>query len=148
MFYAYEDAKTPFWINLPQVVLTSIGVILSALFLPRHLIVAGIGLSMSTGYTIAMLLSFILLHKKIGNLGGKRIVFAHLKFTVAAALSGVIGAFLLSRLGDFWATRATAFITAAGIGMIMLIIYFGICWALRVPELRSLITTVRAKLGR
>ncbi|KXZ57409.1 putative peptidoglycan biosynthesis protein MviN [Brevibacterium ravenspurgense] len=148
VFYAYEDAKTPFWINLPQVVLTSIGVILSALFLPRHLIVAGIGLSMSTGYTIAMLLSFILLHKKIGNLGGKRIVFAHLKFAVAAALSGVIGAFLLSRLGDFWASRATAFITAAGIGMIMLIIYFGICWALRVPELRSLITTVRAKLGR
>ena len=87
-------------------------------------------------------------HRKIGNLGGKRIVFAHLKFAVAAALSGVIGAFLLSRLGDFWASRATAFITAAGIGMIMLIIYFGICWALRVPELRSLITTVRAKLGR
>ena len=49
VYYAYEDARTPFWVQVPQVILTAVGVVASGLLLPGAWIVAGIGASMSVG---------------------------------------------------------------------------------------------------
>ncbi len=149
VFYAYEDARTPFWVQVPQVALTSAGVIASGLLLPKHYIVAGIGLSMSVGYGLACLISAWLLRRRLHHLGSRRILLAHLKFIIAGALAGIVGVFIIRALGtDAWDTRTTAFITIAWVGPIMLAVYLVVCWILRVSELRSLAETVRRKLKR
>lgn len=148
VFYAYEDAKTPFFVQLPQVIITSAGVI-AASQLPKPFIVAGIGAAMSFGYMIACVLSAILLHRRIGHLGLVSIIVAHLKFLVAGAAAWAVGFGILQWLGTAaWSRMLTALVTGAVIGAIMLIVYLGVCWILRVGELQQLFSTVRAKVKR
>ncbi|MFB9777761.1 murein biosynthesis integral membrane protein MurJ [Brevibacterium otitidis] len=149
VFYAYEDARTPFWVQVPQVAITSAGVIASGIVLPKHYIVAGIGLSMSLGYTIACLISGWLLHRRLGRLGTRRILLAHLKFIIAGAAAGIAGVLITRAIGiDAWDTRISAAVTIMWVGPIMLAVYLVICWILRVSELRSLVQTVSRKLKR
>src|SRR5690606_4268089 len=65
VFYAYEDAKTPFLIQLPQIIFQSLAV-LSATIFPKSVTVAIIGLVMSLGYLMAMTISFAVLKKRLG----------------------------------------------------------------------------------
>ncbi|GAA4282549.1 lipid II flippase MurJ [Brevibacterium daeguense] len=149
VFYAYEDARTPFWIQVPQVVLTAAGVLAAGFLLPKPLIVAGIGLAMSCGYLLACFLSAVLLRRRIGHLGTGQILLAHAKFAVAGGLSCAAGFGLLRWAGpEAWDGRLPALLTVAWIGLAMLGLYLAVCWVLRVSELRAALETVRRVLKR
>ncbi len=149
VFYAYEDARTPFWVQLPQVVLTSGGVLASGALLPQQFVVAGIGLSMSLGYLFACLASALLLRRRLGHLDSTPILLAHLKFAVAGLLACGAGMGLLAWVGPgAWEARLGALVTVGWIGTAMLVVYLGACWVLRVRELRSVLDTVRRRLNR
>ncbi|GAA4509926.1 murein biosynthesis integral membrane protein MurJ [Brevibacterium yomogidense] len=148
VYYAYEDAKTPFWVQVPQVVLTAIGVVASGTLLPGAWIVAGIGASMSIGYVFAALVSAFLLRRKLARLGAKDLIVSHLKFTVAALVSAGVGAVGMHYLDDgLYSSRLGAFVVCAVGGSIMLAVYLGVCYVLRVRELHQTIATVRTKIG-
>lgn len=148
VYYAYEDAKTPFWVQVPQVVLTAIGVVASGALLPGAWIVAGIGASMSIGYVFAALVSAFLLRRKLARLGAKDLVVSHLKFTVAALVSAGVGAVGMHYLDDgLYSSRLGAFVVCAVGGSVMLAVYLGVCYVLRVRELHQTIATVRTKIG-
>lgn len=148
VYYAYEDAKTPFWVQVPQVVLTAIGVVASGALLPGAWIVAGIGASMSIGYVFVALVSAFLLRRKLARLGTKDLVVSHLKFTVAALVSAGVGAVGMHYLDDgLYSSRLGAFVVCAVGGSIMLAVYLGVCYVLRVRELHQTIATVRTKIG-
>ena len=149
VFYAYEDARTPFWVQVPQVALTAGGVIASGALLPQQFVVAGIGLSMSVGYLFACITSAALLRRRLGHLESTAILVAHLKFAVAGALACAAGMGLLAWAGEgAWAGRAGALVTVGWIGIVMLGVYLGVCWLLRVSELHAVAATVRAKVNR
>ncbi|MCF2586420.1 murein biosynthesis integral membrane protein MurJ [Brevibacterium sp. UCMA 11752] len=148
VFYAYEDAKTPFLIQLPQVIFQSLAVLSASIF-PKSVTVAIIGLTMSLGYLFAMILSFWLLSKRVGGIDIRTILGAHAKFFTAALLAGLAGYGLLFFFPDFalsgwW----QAFVSAAGVGTVMLIIFLGACYLLKVRELHSIIGVVAGKLRR
>ncbi|PMD04799.1 murein biosynthesis integral membrane protein MurJ [Brevibacterium paucivorans] len=148
VFYAYEDARTPFWIQVPQMIVQSAGVIASA-FLPKQYIVAGIGASMSVGYIFALALAVWCLRKRLPSLPIAPTLFAHIRFGLAGVVSGAVGFAMMWFLPDpMWAGRGRAFIVCAVIGCVMLAVFMLAAWLIRVPEMRSLVTTVRAKLGR
>lgn len=149
VYYAYEDARTPFWVQVPQVILTAVGVIASGLLLPGAWIVAGIGASMSVGYLFAAIVSAILLRGKLQRLGTKDLLVSHLKFVVAALVAAAAGATGMHYLDDaFYSSRAGAFVVCAVGGCLMLAVYLGVCYLLRVRELHQTVATVRTKLGR
>src|SRR5699024_8217469 len=149
VYYAYEDAKTPFWVQVPQVVLTAIGVVASGLLLPGPWIVAGIGASMSIGYVFAAAVSAFLLRRKLERLGARDLIVSHLKFLIAALVSAGVGAVGMHYLDDgLYAGRLGAFVVCAVGGSLMLAVYLGVCYVLRVRELRQTVTTVRTKFGR
>ena len=148
VFYAYEDARTPFFVQIPQVLITAAGVLAASQLESQH-IVAGIGAAMSVGNIAACVLSAILLRRRIGGLGLGGIVAAHVKFAVAGLVAGSAGWGLLTLVGHSpWSHSLGALVTIVWIGVVMLVIYLGICWILRVRELRDLQSTVRAKLKR
>jgi putative peptidoglycan lipid II flippase len=149
VYYAYEDARTPFWVQVPQVILTAVGVVASGLLLPGAWIVAGIGASMSVGYLFAAVVSAILLRGKLQRLGTKDLLVSHLKFVVAALVAAAVGAVGMHFLDDsLYSGRAGAFVVCAVGGSVMLAVYLGVCYLLRVRELHQTVTTVRTKLGR
>ena len=148
VFYAYEDAKTPFFIQLPQIIFQSLAVLSASIF-PKSVTVAIIGLVMSLGYLFAMILSFSILKKRLGEIDLKEILTAHLKFLLAAIVAGGAGCGLLYFFPDFaLAGRWQAFATTALVGSVMLAFFIGACYLLRVRELHSIIDVVAGKLRR
>jgi murein biosynthesis integral membrane protein MurJ len=135
-FYAFEDAKTPFLVQIPINGIWAVGNVLSLLFLPARWIVVGVGFSMAVGNAVGALLSLYLLHRKLGHLDGRRVFATHVKFMVAAAAGGVL-AFGLAKgvdavLGDSW----IASVISAGLGgTVILAVYFVLLQRLRVTEL-------------
>ena len=148
VFYAYEDAKTPFLIQLPQIIFQSLAV-LSATIFPKSVTVAIIGLVMSLGYLMAMIISFAVLKKRLGVIDLREILTSHLKFLLAAIVAGGAGFGLLYFFPDFaLAGRWQAFITTAIVGTVMLLFFIGACYLLRVRELHSIIDVVAGKLRK
>ena len=148
VFYAYEDARTPFFIQLPQIVFQSLAVLSASIF-PKSVTVAIIGLVMSLGYLFAMILSFAILSKRLGDIDVRTIAKAHVKFLLAALAAGLAGYGLLLFFPDFALSgRWQAFVATAGVGTVMLIVYVGACFLLRVRELHSIIGLAAGKLRR
>ncbi|WP_209324437.1 murein biosynthesis integral membrane protein MurJ [Brevibacterium renqingii] len=148
VFYAYEDAKTPFLIQLPQIVFQSLAVLSASIF-PKSVTVAIIGLVMSLGYLFAMIVSFAILKKRLGEIDLREILTSHLKFLLAAIVAGGAGYGLLCFFPDFTlAGRWQAFATTALVGTVMLGFFIGACYLLRVRELHSIIGVVAGKLRR
>ena len=138
VFYAFEDAKTPFLVQVPVVVIWAVGNLLSLHLLhsrPQYIVI-GVGASMAASNLFGAAMSFYLLHRRFGQLDGTRLMNTHLKMIIAAGAGGVL-AFLISRvvhtvLGTEW----LAAVVAAGAGGIALIaVYIVVLRRLKVTEL-------------
>jgi putative peptidoglycan lipid II flippase len=135
-FYAFEDAKTPFLVQIPINSIWAFGNLLSLWFLPARWIVVGVGFSMAVGNTAGALLSLYLLHRKLGRLDGRRVFITHMKYLAGAGAGGA-AAWVLARVthgivGDSW----LASLLSAGIGgIVILVVYYIVLKRLRVAEL-------------
>ncbi|WP_166975321.1 murein biosynthesis integral membrane protein MurJ [Brevibacterium atlanticum] len=148
VFYAYEDAKTPFLIQLPQIIFQSLAVLSASIF-PKSVTVAIIGLIMSLGYLMAMIISFAVLKKRLGEIDLREVLTSHIKFLLAAIVAGGAGYGLLFFFPDFsLAGRWQAFVTTGLVGIVMLVFFIGACYLLRVRELHSIIDVVAGKLRK
>lgn len=148
VFYAYEDAKTPFLIQLPQVIFTSLAVWAVA-YIPKEFTVMAIGAAMSLGYLLAMILSFSILHRRLGGIDIPNIVKAHLKYLAAGAVTMVIGFLGLYLINDWFPVgRIAALLEVLVLGLVMLVVYLGVCYLLKVRELHSIIGVVAGKIRR
>ncbi|RAG60332.1 murein biosynthesis integral membrane protein MurJ, partial [Burkholderia multivorans] len=97
----------------------------------------------------AMILSFAILSKRLGDIDVRTIAKAHVKFLLAALAAGLAGYVLLLFFPDFALSgRWQAFVATAGVGTVMLIVYVGACFLLRVRELHSIIGLAAGKLRR
>lgn len=86
IFYSIEDTKTPFYIGVVNVLL-NVGLNLAV---AKHYGTNGLAASVSIATTVAVIISFILLRKKIGNLGTKSFVKALIKTAMASIAMGIV----------------------------------------------------------
>lgn len=149
VFYVFEDAKTPFLIQLPVVATWSLGNLASLWLMPPRYIVVGVGLSMTAGNVLGALLSIKLLRRRLGRLDGARVLGTHLRLVVAAAVAGVLGwatAQGLQRLaGDGWAVTVLATTVA---GLVLVGGYAVMLRLLRVTELDEMLGPLLRRAGR
>ena len=149
VFYAYEDARTPFLVQVPVIVTWTAGNLISLQVLPARYIVVGIGISMSAGNVLGVVLSGLLLRRRLGGLDGRRVLATYLRLALAALLAGGT-AWLVARagqqlLGD--GRAATLAVLIAG----MAVLTGGYLLALRllrVRELGLLLRPLTARLRR
>jgi putative peptidoglycan lipid II flippase len=138
VFYAFEDAKTPFLVQVPIVALWAIGNLLSLALLPAEWVVVGVGFSMTVANTTGAALSYYLLHRRFGDLDGSRLLGTHLKLLFAAAVGGLV-AFLISRgVHQLLGSGRIASMVAALLGGVTLIAIYGLVLRrLKVTELED-----------
>lgn len=86
IYYSIEDTKTPFLVGLVNVALN----ICFNLLVARHFGTNGLAASVSLATTIAVIVSFILLRRKIGNLGTKSFIRALIKTIIASSIMAVV----------------------------------------------------------
>jgi len=153
-FYAQEDARTPFLVQLGVSVFTVIAAVLIArVFPPEHMVFA-----VAACYAIQNVLATVIYHyaltRRIGDYGLSRIVSSHVRILAASLVAGVAGVVTLWLLGGYradgfpWGNQAAALISLAVGGLVMAAVYAVALKLFRVQEFTGLLAPLRAKLGR
>jgi putative peptidoglycan lipid II flippase len=152
-FYALSDGARPFVFTVVQVLVAVTGYFV-VLQLPADRVAVGIAAATSLGITAQAVTAALLLRRKLGGKGGRRIVLRLVQYVLVAVPAMAAGWGVLVLLGG---TRPGGFavsnyveplLSMAVIGTTMAIVYFGILWLLRNPELRAMAAPVLRRLGR
>ncbi|WP_307041007.1 murein biosynthesis integral membrane protein MurJ [Agromyces ramosus] len=152
-YYSLGDTKTPFFFTLIQVVLFIAGA-LACIALPSSWVAFGIALVTTIAGTVQLILAVVLLRRRIGPLDGRRITVTFARSGIALVLPLIAGIALLALLGGTdpqgFALSSVfgAIVSMVIIGAVMAILYFGILWLLRSPELRGFATPIFARIRR
>ena len=131
-FYAHEDTKTPFLINVFQNILN---IVIALVLVDRHGVL-GLGLSFGIAYMVASVVVLWLLHKKYRAVKWLSITSAMTKALIASAFMGA-GVWTFEYLlhpKSGMSQLAELFLCVSG-GMILYVIAL---FALRVPEIQNL----------
>lgn len=153
VFYANEDARTPFYIQLLLAVVYVAGAF-AIQFLPVDQIIYAIAVLYMVGNILSVVISAFFLRRLLGHLDGARIANSYIRMGYAALGAAIAGAGALWLMGSYspdgfaWRDRLTALITVIVVGPIMLVAYFFLLKLFRVSELRDLLRPLLGRLGR
>ena len=153
VFYANEDARTPFYVQLQLAVVYVAGAF-AIQFLPVNQIIYAIAVLYMVGNILSVVISAYFLRRLLGHLDGPRIANSYIRMGYAALGSAIAGAGALWLMGSYspdgfaWRDRLTALITVIVVGPIMLVAYFFLLKLFRVSELRDLLRPLLGRLGR
>jgi putative peptidoglycan lipid II flippase len=145
-FYALQDTRTTFLVNLVAVGTNVILNLLLFALLPRPWKVPGLALGHAAHYTLGSALLLVFLSRRIGGLEGGRILRAVARMfaagVVMAVVAGVLGRAVGGLFGSgFLADLVTVVVgVAAGLGC-----YLGVARLLRVEEIGLLVDVVRRR---
>jgi putative peptidoglycan lipid II flippase len=153
VFYANEDARTPFYI---QLILALVNVVAAFFiqFLPFGQIIFAIAVLYTGGNILSVVVSAFFLRRMLGNLDGPRIANSYIRMGYAALGSALTGAVALWLMGSYnadgfaWINRLTALVTVVVVGPVMLATYLLLLKLFRVTELRDLLQPLLGRLGR
>ena len=154
LFYAYEDARTPFLAQIPiaAITLVSVPVILSVVD-PKWAAMSAAGAT-SLGNLVAWGVGLRMLRRRAGALGVQppsaragTIVLG--KLAGAGVLSWLVGTGLVALAGElFWSHRGMAVLLGGIVAALMGIVFTAVTWILRVEEVRWLVGVVQRMIGR
>ncbi|MFE4836822.1 murein biosynthesis integral membrane protein MurJ [Arthrobacter sp. NPDC056691] len=153
VFYANEDARTPFYI---QLVLALVNVVAAFFiqFLPFDQIIFAIAVLYTAGNILSVVVSSFFLRRLLGHLDGPRIINSYIRMGYAALGSAIAGAGALWLMGSYspvgfaWSSRPAALVTIVVVGPVMLAAYLLLLKLFKVTELRDLLRPLLGRLGR
>lgn len=149
VFYAYEEGRTVFLLQVPVFGVLVLGSLASMWLLPGQWWVVGIGVSMSLSNVAGVLARSRSLSRLLGGVDGARIVRMHVRALVAAVAAAVVGTLVLRALGAgpdaSWLRAAVA---CGVVGAVMSIVYFIGLRIMRVSEIDALVAIGRRFLRR
>ncbi len=148
-FYALEDTRTPFLLQV-VIAVTNVALALTAYaVLPLRWRVVGIAGAYALTYFIGLALSTSVLRRRIGGLDGHRVVRTYVRL-ILAATPPAAAAYGLSRLVTRWLDEGligSAVALLSG-GTVLLAGYLLLARAMRVRELDALVGMARSRVGR
>lgn len=144
-FYSLQDTMTPMIIGVGTVVLN----IILNLILVRYLAHGGLALATSISITIGLFVLLWYLRKKVGKMGGSKILVSGLKITFATIVMGIVVYGLLAFLSNSVAKGNLGdFIILSTCGLVGAGIYFVIIKLLKVEEFDWLVDKVKVRFNR
>jgi len=148
VFYAYEDAKGLFWIQVTMAGVVATGSLLGAVLLPVGWWTATAAGSIAASYLVGAAWGGVQVRRRLGG-SGARTIQTHVRAGVAA-LGAVVVGWPLSRLfGDPSRLGWTdAVLTCALVGLVMIGVYVALLRLLRVEELTTLVEPLTRRLRR
>ena len=143
VYYSLQDTKTPMVNGAISVVFN----IVLNLILVQFMGHAGLAFATSIATTIATLLMFYGLKKKIGSLGTMSYIKCGIKSGIASAVMGIAAYFiyheLYKLLGEAKLYNLIALLAAAGSGII---IYGVLCYVLGIDEVKDIVNKLKLRI--
>ncbi|WP_448073982.1 murein biosynthesis integral membrane protein MurJ [Georgenia yuyongxinii] len=152
VYYAFEDARRLFWLQLPMIAIVTAGAA-AAMLLPPQWTVVGIGAAMALSNTVGATVTYLALRRHLPSLDGARVLRTHLRLLLAATPATLLGWGLLHLLGTSSAELGVlgALWRTIVVGTVMLVVYVALLRVLHVEELGTIARPVRrmaAAVGR
>ena len=154
-FYALEDTRTPFFIQVLIAGLNmglAIGLVAAVqawMTDPASWIATALALAYSLAYAVGVLASWKLLKRRVPGIDGGAIALHIVRLLLASAVGGVAAYFAAEWLRGLIGSQLMGNIVALAVGgLLVLASYILIGKALKVRELTSLSTLVRTRFGR
>lgn len=153
VFYANEDARTPFFIQLVLAIVNVVSAFFIQ-FLPFDQIIFAIAILYTGGNILSVIVSAAFLRRLLGHLDGPRVASSYIRMGYAALGSALAGSGALWLMGSYhpdgfaWSSRPAALVTVAVVGPIMLAVYIVLLRLLRVTELQDLLQPLLGRLRR
>ena len=148
VYYAYEDARTPFVL---QLVVTLIATAFNIVIIVAQPDEAGVvvGLGQTVSNLLAALLGFVLLRRKLGALRLAAAVRVYVRLTVASLLAAAVG-WLVLRLGSGLTDTGFAgrLVVTVVAGVAFAAVALGLAHVMRVREASQLLDPVVRRLRR
>ncbi|UNX54955.1 murein biosynthesis integral membrane protein MurJ [Georgenia sp. TF02-10] len=143
VYYAMEDARGLFRLQVPMVLVLAAGAGLSML-LPPRLVVVGVGVAMTLSNTLGALLTYLGLRRHLRTIDGGRVLRTHLRLVLAAVPACGAGWVLLHLLGTSAADLSVvgSLWRVVVVGVVMGALYVAGLRALDVTELGTLTAPV------
>jgi putative peptidoglycan lipid II flippase len=150
VFYAYEDAKTPFYLQIVVTVVATAANLVGALVDPaRTGIVVGVGQTLSN--LVAALVGFVLLARRLGSLDLSTSVRTYLRLLVASLLAALLTWGVLMVLGAVgvdpatWSGALTQLVAGGGLFVLVALVAAHV---MRVEEVSQLLDPVLRRVRR
>ncbi len=145
VFYALEDARTPFWLQIPISAVTVVANVAALYLMPPELIVVGVSLGMTASNVVAVLLYWWFLRGRTGGMDGYRVLRTYVRLTLASAVAAGACLLVLRLLPDLGGLAGALVALAVG-GGVLLAVYVLLLRRMRVAELSDLIDPLLARL--
>lgn len=157
VYYAFEDTKSLFKLQIPLTVIVIVGCLVSTLLPPEWWLV-GAGVATALSNVVGSVVAYLALRLKLPSLDGGRVLRTHLRLGIAVTPTLLLGWWLLHLLGpvtdaESWVARMVlALLKVALVGGVMLGCYVLLLRVLRVAELeiiaRPVVSALRRLSGR
>ena len=151
VFYALEDTRTPFFLQVLQATLF-ISLALAVATLPVGQIAWGLALSASIAGGVQTLVAIFVLHRKLGGLSLTPLVLNFARFALAALPASAAGLGLLLAWGGgdggayLSGSALWSGVVMAGITLTMVLVYVGVLMLLRSDDARAVMAPVLRRL--
>ncbi|MFC0249021.1 murein biosynthesis integral membrane protein MurJ [Citricoccus parietis] len=151
MFYAAENARIPMLVQVGTAACTLVIAYVASIFMPSWAM-AYLMVSVFTLLHVAQFVAaHVLVRRHYGDYGAGEVLDAYLRTGVAAVVSGVAGALVLWLIGGYsggfpWSTIITALVSCAVVGLVMIVVYFVMLRAMRLPELTEFLGPLARKI--
>ena len=148
VFYAYEDAKGLFWIQVAMAGFVITGTFGGRLLLEPERWVANAALAIAASYVLGALWGGTQVWRRLGG-GASRIIRLHVRAGLAALLAGGAGWAVSRVFGDLVGAGLLKSLAACVVvGAVLLGAYVGLLRVLKVAELDALLRPLIARLRR
>ena len=145
IFYALEDTRTPFFVQLVQSTVFIIGAVWAGAG-PVSQIANGIAVSMSVSTFVQAALMVIFVRRRLGHLGGKSLGLAFFRFVIAALPALGVGILIRSALPSAAASIEMSIVLSIVIAGVMGAVYLSVLLMLRDKSAHDLVAPLR-RLG-
>jgi putative peptidoglycan lipid II flippase len=137
-FFAHQDTRTPFVINLFE---CAVNIILAFALVGRYGIL-GLGLAFAISYVVGALWALQVLSYKVPTFPVRSVLWGLLPMVVAGALAGEVMWLVAVNVGGNTGGEAVLRLAVAGLAGIAA--YVAVMFILRVPEMRGIVDRIRA----
>jgi putative peptidoglycan lipid II flippase len=149
VFYAYEDARTPFGVQLVQTLVWVAGILVVRWQLDGVQVVVGAGAALAVSLLVGATMSLVQVRVHLGGVGVAQIVRTHVRLFVGAVLAAIAGwsvkVFVVAWLGE---SRGAAAVGLVAAGVVMVGVYGAVLKVLQVRELDDLVEPFVGRLRR
>jgi putative peptidoglycan lipid II flippase len=147
VFYAFEDARTPFRL---QLVVTAVATIanLASLLLPLRWIAVGVGAGQAISNLAGMAVGLVLARRRLEVLPLREVSRTYVRLGVASVLAAAAAYLVQLGLGQVLAGKLYSPVALVTGGLVFVVIYVVAARALRVREIGDLVEPILERVRR